>query len=264
LIALTLLLAPMSAGAVQETAGNQQDEYLITLPEGTILPIVITAYLNTKNSLEGDIVYATTVYPIWQQQKLVIPKGSEVRGTVTEVVRPGRIKGKGRLAIRFDDVLLPNGVIRELSASFHGIHGPGEEQIDRESESVDGGASKGEDAETIAVLTAQGASVGTMVGGLGSGRYGTGAAIGAGAGAAAGIASILLTRGKDLVLEPGTQFDLELLRSLEFSYYELEFSRTQLNDAGRSARPAPPSRPSGGSGKNTGRSWPFPRIGFPF
>lgn len=259
-----LLLASVPAGAQNESDAPVQDDFMVTLPEGTVLPIIITAYLNTKSSQKGDIVYATTVYPIWQQQKLVIPKGSEVRGTVTEVVRPGRIKGKGRLAIRFDDILLPNGVRRDLSASFRGIHGPGEEKLDRKSESVSGGASKGEDAETIAVLTSQGASVGTLAGGLGSGRYGTGAAVGAGVGAAAGVAAVLLSRGKDLVLEPGTQFDLELLEPMEFSYYELEFNRSQLNDAEQSVRTAPAPRPVSGSDRNTRRSFPIPGVGLPF
>ncbi len=262
-MALIVSLAAVPGLNAQETERDSLEAYVVNLPEGTILPIVLSAYLNTKNSQEGDIVYATTIYPIWQQQKLVIPKGSEIRGTVTEVVRPGRIKGKGRLAMRFDDILLPNGVRRDIVASFRGIHGPGEEKIDRDSESVDGGASKGTDAETVAVMTGQGASLGTLVGGLGSGRYGTGAAVGAGAGAAAGIATILLTRGKDLVLEPGTQFDLELLEPLEFSYYELEFDRSQLNDARESVR-TPPPRSSEGSGNNA--RWPrlFPGRGFPF
>ncbi|MEJ2112080.1 MAG: hypothetical protein P8Z37_19665 [Acidobacteriota bacterium] len=261
---LAFLLASMSAAAAQETERDSLDDYIVTLPEGTVLPIVLTAYLNTKNNQPGDIVYATTIYPIWHQQKLVIPKGSEIRGTLTEVVRPGRIKGKGRIAIRFDDILLPNGVRRELSATFRGIHGPGEESLDRETESIDGGGSKGEDAKQIAVLTSQGASVGMLAGGLGAGRPGAGAAIGAGAGAAAGIATVLLTRGKDLVLEPGTQFDLELLEPMEFSYYELEFSNTQLDDARESARPAPPPRSYGESNINSGRPGLFPGIGFPF
>jgi hypothetical protein len=238
-IVFTVSIAAVYSVTAQETERDRLDEYIVTLPEGTIVPIVLSAYLNTKNSQEGDTIYATTVYPIWQQQKLVIPKGSEIRGTVMEVVRPGRIKGKGRL-------------------------GPGEETIDRKSESVDGGATKGEDAGTVAVMTGQGASLGTLVGGLGSGRYGTGAAIGAGAGAAAGIATILLTRGKDLVIEPGTQFDLELLEPLEFSYYELEFSRSQLNDAQQSVNPPPRPMPAEGSGRSIGLPRVLPGIGFPY
>ncbi len=268
LIAASIVLA-FSMAAIQPIMAEEgeteiQDDYWVTLPEGTILPIVLTAYLNTKNSQAGDTVYATVLYPIWQQQKLVIPKGSEVRGTVTDVVRPGRIKGKGQMSIRFDDILLPNGVKRDLTASFRGIHGPGDENLDRETESVSGSASKGKDAETIAVLAGQGTSIGTLAGGIGAGRYGTGAAIGAGAGAVAGVVTVLLTRGKDLVLEPGMQFDLELLKPLDFSYYDLEFNRSQLDDARQSVQPNTPARHREESGRTSGRIWPLPRIGFPF
>jgi len=254
----------MHPAFAQGSGEDAQGDLIITLPEGTVLPIVLAAYLNTKSSQEGDIVYATTIYPVWHQHKLVIPKGSEIRGTLTEVVRPGRVKGKARLAIRFDDILLPNGVSRELSATFRGIHGPGEEKLDPQSESVEGGASKGEDAKDIASITQTGTVMGTMIGGIGAGRPGMGAAVGAGAGAAVGLATVLLSRGKDLVLEPGTQFDLELLQPLEFSYYELEFDRYQLNDARQSVRPEPPPRSYRESGSNSGKALPLSEIRLPF
>ena len=241
----------------QELSQESQAEEMI-VPEGTVIPIVLTAYLNTRNSQVGDIVYADTNYPIWVQQRLVIPKGSTIRGTVTEVVRPGRIKGKGRLAIRFDDILLPNGVKRDLIASFRGIHGPGDEELDRQSETVKAGGSGGDDAGTVVGMSSQGAIIGAI-----AGRSGSGAAIGAGAGAAAGIATMLFTRGRDLVLNPGTQFDLELKKPLKFAFSELEFTGADLNRAGRETTHSPagtsPRTPTLGGR----RSWPFPGMGVP-
>ena len=143
---LLVLMLSISAGGMEpsqemdpsgEPAVESWPEEVI-VPEGTVIPIVLTAYLNTRNSQVGDIAYADTSYPVWIQQRLVIPKGSTIRGTVTEVVRPGRIRGKGRLAIRFDDILLPNGVRRDLIVSFRGIHGPEDEKLDRESERLFG------------------------------------------------------------------------------------------------------------------------------
>lgn len=220
-------------GASQESAPAPLAEEVI-LPEGTILPIVLTDYLNTRSSQAGDVFYADTTYPIWIQQRLVIPKGSNIRGTVTEVVRPGRIKGKGRLAVRFDDILLPNGVKRDLSASFRGIHGPGDETFDRKSETVTTGGSTGEDAGTIVATTSQGTIIGAIVG-----SGGKGAAIGAGTGAAAGLATILFTRGKDLVIAPGTRFDLEIKRPMKFANSELEFSNSQIDGALQNVRQRP-------------------------
>ena len=257
-IAFVFAITAAPSFYAQEPANNQQTDYVITLPEGTILPIILTTYLNTRNSQTGDTVYASTTYPIWTQQKLVIPKGSEIRGTLTDVVRPGRIKGKGRLAVRFDDILLPNGVRRDLIASFRGIHGPGDETIDRPSETVTNEGSKGDDTGTVVSTTSQGTIIGLIAGG------GKGAAIGSGIGGAAGLATVLFTRGKDLVLEPGTQFDLELLEPLEFSYNELEFTNSQLESANNEVRSNIRRGPSGVSDGNRRQSRPGPGIGFPF
>ncbi|MCL2878433.1 MAG: hypothetical protein FWF13_06615 [Acidobacteria bacterium] len=208
------------------------------LPEGTVIPIVLSDYLNTRSSRAGDVFYAETVYPIWIQQTLVVPKGSNISGTVTEVVRPGRIKGKGRLTVRFNDVLLPNGVRHTMSAAFRGIHGPGEETVDRRSESVEGSGSAGEDVETIIGTASSGAVLGTVIG-AGQGSMGTGAAIGAGAGVVAGVAQVLFSRGRDLVINPGTRFDLELKQPVVFALNELEFTNAQIERAERDMRRTP-------------------------
>ena len=220
-IALTLTAIPCTTA--QETGNAQESDHTITLPEGTVIPIVLSAYLNTKSSQVGDFVYATSTYPIWIQQRLVIPKGSEIRGTLTDVVRPGRIKGKARMVIRFDDILLPNGVRRDLSVTLRGIRGEGEEKINRETESVESTSSGIDDLENIAVTAGTGAAGGAVVG-IATGSVGRSVAYGAAFGAAVSAVGALLTRGGDLVLTPGTQFDLELLKPLEFSYNEIQFN----------------------------------------
>ena len=261
-ILLALMLSAFSVPGVrsevpQQAAPMAEPEAQMIVPEGTILPIVLTAYLNTRSSQVGDTVYAETVYPIWIQQRLVIPKGSTIRGTVTDVTRPGKIRGKGRMAIRFDDILLPNGIKRDLVAAFRGIHGPGDEGMDRKSESVSAGGSGSTDVGTVVGTTSQGAIIGALV------DRGTGTAIGAGAGAAAGIATMLFTRGRDLVLSPGIQFDLELRKSLKFAFAELEFTNYELGSAQRTIQPRPAQTPSRESIPGVRRVWPYGGIGIP-
>jgi type IV secretion system protein VirB10 len=229
----------------------------VILPEGTIIPIILTDYLNTRSSQAGDVFYADTTYPIWYQQKLVIPKGSNVRGTITEVIRPGRIKGKGRLAVRFDDILLPNGVKQNLPATFRGIHGGGDESIDRKKETVTNDGSKAEDVGTVVGTASQGAILGAIV------KGGTGALMGAGLGAAAGTAITLFTRGRDLIITPGTRFDLELKHSMKFARNELEFTNSQIEGAQREMqqRPMPNGTPSGS--RNNTKPWIFPGSSSP-
>jgi hypothetical protein len=262
ILALFLFSAAALSFGAQDQPQETQMVFEITVPTGTVIPIVLTAYLNTKSSQVGDVFYADTTYPIWIQQRLVIPKGSTIRGTVTEVVRPGRVKGKARIAVRFDDILLPNGIKRELTASFRGIHGSGDETFNKKSESVSAGGSKGDDARTITNDTMTGAALGSIGGVIsGNGRYGKGVGIGAGAGAAVGVASVLLGRGKDLVLSPGTQFDLELQRPITFSFNELDFTNSQLSNAQRDIRPKPAQNnsPTPGSTRRT-----FPGFGIPY
>jgi hypothetical protein len=240
LMGLVFLLPEVASGLAQQPAAPSPPDPELIVPVGTVIPIVLSAYLNTRGSQAGDMFYADTLYPVWIQQRLAIPKGSTIRGTVTEVVRPGRIRGRGRLAIRVDSLILPNGVSRDLAAAFRGIHGPGGEQLDRSTETIQNDGNVGTDVGTVAGASAQGAIIGAIA------DHGTGAAIGAGAGAAAGTALVLLSRGRDLVLPPGTQFDVELRQPLRFAFGELSFGPGELSGARRN----PVVRPQRGQGSS--------------
>ena len=212
-----LILAVCFRAAAQEPQTDSPAGPEILIPAGTVLAISMTTYINTRSSQVGDSFYSDTIHPIWINQQVVIPAGSTVRGTVTEVVRPGKIKGKGRVSVRIDNVILPNGVTRNIIASFRGIHGPGAEKLDRSRESVEMDSSKGADAGVLVGTTTQG----TIIGALVDHDHGTGAAIGAGIGAAAGLVTVLFSRGPDLVLAPGTEFELELKQPVRFAYGEI-------------------------------------------
>ena len=238
----------------QEPRQNVESDLQLIVPPGTSIPIVLTAFLNTKSSQVGDKFYADTVYPVWIQQRLAIPKGSVINGTVTEVVRPGRIKGRGRMAIRFDSITLPNGISRNLVAGFRGIHGPGDEKIDRNKETIDMAGSRAEDAGQVIGYSGQGAIIGAISG------SGKGAGIGAGAGAAVGLIMVLFTRGRDLILEPGTQFDIELKQPIRFAYGELDFTSQQISAVSRSLEAGRPR--SNRNQHNHPPAYPI-RRGFP-
>ena len=82
------------------------------LDAGTRIPLSMLNSVSTKHSAEGDRIYLETIFPIMANGRIVIPPGSYVAGTVTQVKRPGRIKGRGELYVRFDSLTLPNGVTR--------------------------------------------------------------------------------------------------------------------------------------------------------
>ena len=95
--------AILAQPAAAPTAGSG-GEFVIA--PGTRIPLGLINTITTKNAHEGDHVYLETVFPILASGRIVIPPGSYVAGTMMEVKRPGRVKGRGELypAIRLAHV----------------------------------------------------------------------------------------------------------------------------------------------------------------
>jgi type IV secretion system protein VirB10 len=210
---------------------------------GTKVPLTLINSISTKHSAEGDRVYLQTVYPIMVSGRIVIPPGSYVAGTVTVVKRPGRVKGRGELFLRFDSLTLPNGVTRDFRARIGTMDGRASEEFDRAEGKIKSEGNKGGDARTVGESAAAGASVGVLAGAA-AGHYGMGAGIGAAAGAAAGLMGVLLTRGPDAVLAKGSTIEMILDRPLHFQDTELmsgPMQPVQVSDGG----PQPEKKTSG-------------------
>ena len=208
---------------------------------GTKVPLALINSISTKHSAEGDRVYLETVFPILVNGRIVIPVGSWVTGTVTEVKRPGRVKGRGELYVRFDSLTLPNGVTRDFRGRIGSMDGNAKDEVDRTEGKVRSEGNIAGDARTIGEAAAAGTSVGVIAGGA-AGHYGMGAGIGAAAGAAAGMAGVLLSRGPDAVLARGQTLEMILDRPISFNDSELNFGdyRPPARTAG-----APPADPDG-------------------
>jgi hypothetical protein len=223
--------------AEEATAGQGQAQATgYVVDTGTKVPLTLINSVSTKHSVEGDRVYLQTVYPIMVNGRIVIPPGSYVAGTVTEVKRPGRVKGRGELFLRFDSLTLPNGITRDFRARIGTMDGRASEEFDRAEGKIKSEGNKGGDARTVGEGAAAGASIGVIAGGV-TGHYGMGAGIGAAAGAAAGLMGVLLTRGPDAVLAKGSTIEMILDRSLHFEDSELNFGPMQpvvVTDSGQS------------------------------
>lgn len=229
---ILFLLALLASAQEVPKAAEPGPAPKLVVPAGTHLPLVLENTVNTKTAAVGDPVYFETVYPVVVNGEIVIPVGSYVRGAVTHVKRPGRVKGRGELHVRFDELTLPNGYTVALSASLATAGARQGEEVDREEGRIKGEGTKGEDIGTVATTTTAGAGVGAIAGG------GKGAGIGAGVGAAAGLAAVLLTRGRELELPRGTTVDIVFDRPLELDPALVEFDWTGQS----TALPAPGER----------------------
>ena len=193
----------------------------IVVPADTTIPLILENTINSKSAYVGQAIYCESIYPITVGNHIIIPKGSSVRGTVTQVERPGHVKGRAQLGLRFDELILPNGTTRHLRATLSGFGSAGNDKFKPNEGKIEGGGSKGKDAETVARTTIPGAEIGTIVGAA-KGAPLAGLGIGSAAGAATGLIWILATRGKDVVLPHGTSLELQLTQPVNFDREEVE------------------------------------------
>ena len=212
---------------------------------GTKIPLSLINTISTKHSAAGDRVYLETSFPILAGGRIVIPVGSYVAGTVTMLKKPGRVKGRGELYVRFDSLTLPNGVTRDFRARIGGVDGQTDSELDKSEGKVRSEGNKAGDMRTVAEVAGAGASVG-MIAGNAAGHTGMGAGIGAAAGAAAGLIGVLATRGPDAVLARGATVEMVLDRAVSFNENELNFGGYQPPRATTGAAGVPNTPASAG------------------
>jgi type IV secretion system protein VirB10 len=176
---------------VAQGAGSNEK---ILVPAGTRIGVVLENGISTRSAKPGDSVYLQTSFPITQNNRIVIPVGSYLRGEIIDSKRPGKVKGKGEFRLRLNTLILPNGYTVNLNAAPRSADSGGKETMDSEGK-VTGPSDKGKDAGTIVSTTATGAGIGAI-----ASRSAKGAGIGGGIGAAAGLAAVLLSRGPEAEL----------------------------------------------------------------
>ena len=179
--------APVSerkSGAVLEPAYRD-----VTLPAGTILPVDLETTVGSNISrveqpVSGRLRRAVTIGGVE-----VLAPGTAVSGHVTAARRPGKVKGRGLIAMRFTQLDTPGAGTTRISTATISRLAP---------------ATKQKDALEVIAPAAAGAVIGRIAGGKGAARKG--AVIGGGAGAG----YVLATRGKDVQMARGTNLSVKL------------------------------------------------------
>lgn len=162
------------------------------IPAGTSVLASLETRLSTDSNNSGNQFRARTVEPILVNGKIVVPTGAMVHGVLSDVQDSGKIKGRARMTLNFEEIEDTRGQMHRISAQ------PLTLQADSNT--------KG-DVEKIAA----GGVLGAIIGGIAGGKKG--ALIGAGAGAGAGTVIVLATKGDDVVLEPGQKLNIHMTSS---------------------------------------------------
>lgn len=238
---LCLLLAAIGAPSAIWAQGESA---VFTVMAGTRIPLSLINSVSTKSAAPGDSLYLETVFPIVTGGRIVIPPGSYVTGTVTDVKRPGKVKGRGEIYLRFDELILPNGVKRDFRARVHSLDGRSTEKLKRAEGKVESEGNKKADAAIVGGAAITGGTIGTLAGAASRAPY-RGLSAGAAAGATAGLIGVLFTRGPEAVLSRGTTLEMVLDRELSFETGELAGTQPAVRApaAGEGPRPSPKQGP---------------------
>ena len=148
------------------------------IPEGTELDVRLEQALSSETATLEQRFEATTAADIYQNEQVLIPAGSRVRGVVSSVDSASRTDRRGSMTLAFDQITV-NGRTYDMRGTVTEVLEAG---TSGEVKKIGGGA-----------------GIGAIIGGILGGVKGAiiGAAIGAGG-------TIAATEGSDVKLEAGT------------------------------------------------------------
>jgi hypothetical protein len=155
----------------------------LVIPSDAVLGLQIERTISSETARIEDRVEARVTRDVRVGDRVAIPAGSIVQGSVSEVERGGKVKERARLGIRFHTVVLDNG--SRLNIKTDAVMREGSSPA-KESAAKIGGAAIG------------GAILGAILGG------GKGAVIGGATGAAGGTAATMASERNPAVLTAGT------------------------------------------------------------
>ncbi len=164
----------------------------IVLPAGTALPVRLEETLASDKSRPEEKVSAALTEDVSASGRVVLPAGSEVIGHVVVAQQSGRVKGRARLVVAFDEIRTPGRT--------YAIEAPRWD--------ITAASSRSRDAKIAGGAAAAGAIIGAITGG------GKGALKGGAIGGAAGGAAVLITRGYEVELPAGSRHKITLRQPL--------------------------------------------------
>ena len=204
--------APPANGASLPPAAAENSN-VVVIPADTKVPIVLKQTISTKNTREGDAVYAETTFPVVVNDRITIPAGTYVQGRISHIERAGRVKGRAEVLMHFTTLIYPSGYTVMLPGALQGAPGADKASVKDSEGTVREDGQTGEKVATAAERGIGGASGGAVIGGITTGSRAA-AGIGAGLGGAVGVASALLKRGSDVKLEAGTTVEMVIQRQV--------------------------------------------------
>ena len=194
--------------------GGYRQGRITYAPAGLVIPISLSSGIATQVAKAGDLIQASVSQTVMLGDS-TIPAGSTIIGTITEAKGGTYLGRAGSLDIKFNRLRTPDGTETPISAHLIGgigkYTGTGTDDTTIKGETWK--TKLGQAAIRGGIGAGTGAALGTAVGAIaGGGRgVGKGAWSGTAIGGTVGVAqSVLLRKGKDVLIPAGTAMQLQL------------------------------------------------------
>ena len=208
------------ANAQDEKPDENKSAANVTVAEGSLAKLSLQTRLSSKLSEVNDEVVAVLYEPVrGEDGRVVIARGTEFIGRVTQVQAAKRPQKQATMTVVFDTMRMPYGT-EKVSVTVMAIddYANDSKMKSKDGEGKVGGGKSGE-------RTARNAGIGGGLGGLGGTII---AASGGGLGGLAGgigggvLGGVLMTKGNDIRLEPGTILRIKFERPVSLPASEVD------------------------------------------
>jgi hypothetical protein len=224
-------LSPQAAAAVSELP-----------PDGTVVHARLLTGVSSATSQKGDDVEAMVAKPVFDGDRLILPQGSILKGSVIQVAPAQKLHRNGQLRFVFHDLILPDGIQDKVNATLEGVQAGKADDLKLDSE----GGAEAQSPKTRYLQT--GVSIGLAAlssAGDGDGDIGNRAAGGAGGFKLIGIAIGLTVRSQPLGMAMGA---FGASRSIYTHFIsrgrDVVFPKNTAMAIGIGTRPAAPPKPA--------------------
>jgi hypothetical protein len=91
------------------------------IPEGSVVRARLVTPLSSATSHKGQDVEAVLSQPLMDGDRLILPQGSRLKGTVKQAQPARRLKRNGQLRIAFSELVPPDGMEQKIVSTLQGV-----------------------------------------------------------------------------------------------------------------------------------------------
>ncbi len=104
------------------------------LPPGSVVHARLVTALDSATAQKGDTVEAVLSRPLFDGERLVLPEGSLLKGSVLQVRPARRLKHNGQLRMTFRELTPPEGLTEKVEAALEAVNAAKDSNVKLDSE----------------------------------------------------------------------------------------------------------------------------------